>query len=303
MKHFAEYQHQPDKLRALRILVQIGTIQASLRGKYFLPDGRGVLLNKKLIENSARCTVMYGSEHKFPNNMVTCPATKIHVIHGDCLESALWLKKEFKCNPVCLNMASRSNPGGGYRKGSGAQEENLHRRTTLFNCLDDPYLLNPKKNWSYPLPDFGGIYAKDCVVFRRSEEHGYAFMEEPELMSFVCVFAYSNPPLEANDKGELRIGKKVANDTKKKIETIFNIAKVQGHDSIILSAFGCGAYGNPPKHMAELFKEVISSKFSSAFSHIVFSIYDDHNTGQDHNPDGNLNSFAAVFGIVPSKLE
>jgi uncharacterized protein (TIGR02452 family) len=52
-------------------------------------------------------------------------------------------------------MASRSNPGGGYRKGSGAQEENLFRRTNLFHCMDDPYKIFPEKDWEYPLPEYG----------------------------------------------------------------------------------------------------------------------------------------------------
>lgn len=44
---------------------------------------------------------------------------------------------------------------GGYRKGAGAQEENLHRRTNLYACTDDPYLENPNRRWSYPLAEFG----------------------------------------------------------------------------------------------------------------------------------------------------
>src|SRR5581483_11338686 len=55
----------------------------------------------------------------------------IQVIDGDCLSHALRLKKE-GYNPVVLNMANAEVPGGGYLYGSGAQEENLFRRTNLF---------------------------------------------------------------------------------------------------------------------------------------------------------------------------
>lgn len=34
--------------------------------------------------------------------------------------------------PVVLNMANAYRAGGGFRTGAGAQEENLHRRTNLF---------------------------------------------------------------------------------------------------------------------------------------------------------------------------
>jgi hypothetical protein len=29
----------------------------------------------------------------------------------------------------------------------------------------------------------------------------------------------------------------------------FNQHNVTGHDAVVLSAFGCGAYGNPPHHV------------------------------------------------------
>jgi hypothetical protein len=39
-------------------------------------------------------------------------------------------------------------------EGCGAQEENLHRRTNLFQCLEDSYNeLEGKRDWSYPIPE------------------------------------------------------------------------------------------------------------------------------------------------------
>ena len=38
--------------------------------------------------------------------------------------------------------------------GAGAQEENLHRRTNMFQCLEDPYNhIKGQRNWSYPISD------------------------------------------------------------------------------------------------------------------------------------------------------
>jgi len=65
---------------------------------------------------------------------------------------------------------------------------------------------------------------------------------------------------------------------------------------LVLSAFGRGAFANPPNHVAELFKEVFSeNEFLGFFRHIVFAIYEDSNSGKEHNPNGNVLPFLEVF--------
>lgn len=44
---------------------------------------------------------------------------------------------------------------------------------------------------------------------------------------------------------------------KNKIRTIFRIGLIHGHDSLVLGALGCGAFRNPPRHVAQLFHEVM----------------------------------------------
>jgi uncharacterized protein (TIGR02452 family) len=74
------------------------------------------------------------------------------------------------------------------------------------------------------------------------------------------------------------------------------IAGKYAHDSIVLGAFGCGAYANPPHHIASLFKEVFAEReFKGYFKTLVFSIIDDHNSRKEHNPDGNVLPFLNVF--------
>ncbi len=84
---------------------------------------------------------------------------------------------------------------------------------------------------------------------------------------------------------------------KEKIRTILRIAGKYNHDSLVLSAFGCGAFANPPNHVAELFKEVFSEdEFFGFFRNIVFAIFEDHNSEKEHNPMGNVLPFLEVFG-------
>jgi len=85
---------------------------------------------------------------------------------------------------------------------------------------------------------------------------------------------------------------------------IFHIALVNGHDSIVLSAMGCGAFKNPPRHIALLFKEVMQEEaYIGKFKYLVFAIIDDGNAGKAHNPQGNIVPFQDVFSQVPEDFE
>lgn len=90
---------------------------------------------------------------------------------------------------------------------------------------------------------------------------------------------------------------KICSCCKRKIRTILRIALDNNHTKLVLGALGCGAFKNPPSHVARLFKEVLEEpEFIGAFEEICFAILDDGNSGRDHNPNGNLKPFADVFG-------
>jgi uncharacterized protein (TIGR02452 family) len=225
---------------------------------------------------------------------------KFSVINADCLETAeITLNSGF--NPCVLNLASGRNPGGGVLNGAAAQEENIFRRTNLFMSLYQyasyaaDYGITRNKN-SYPIHhQTGGIYSGNITVFRGSEKNGYCLLNRPYKMAFVTVPAISHPRL-FRVSGEYYLDEAYAVQTKEKIRTILRIAGKHKHDCLILGAFGCGAFENPPNHIAKLFKEVFSDdEFSGVFKYIVFSIFEDHNSGREHNPNGNVLPFFETF--------
>ena len=67
----------------------------------------------------------------------------------------------------------------GYKSGAGAQEENLFRRTNLYQYHE------PKKESWYPIPETGGIYCPNAIVLRGSEQQDYQWLETPQTISFV----------------------------------------------------------------------------------------------------------------------
>mgnify|MGYP000199309063 CR=1 FL=1 len=72
-----------------------------------------------------------------------------------------------------------------------------------------------------------------------------------------------------------------------------------GHDSLVLGALGCGAFCNPPRHIARLFHEVMEEpEFLNKYRYLVFAIIDDHNSRKSHNPEGNFKPFADEFALM-----
>jgi len=218
--------------------------------------------------------------------------TKIEVLDSDSLAAAYKLVEQ-GYHPAVLNMASASNPGGGVFSGSGAQEENLFRRTNLFTQMYRYCDRMAKKMGmeyddrnQYPLNmNNGAVYCKNVTVFRDTENNYYAPLEEPFLVDVVSVAGYRDPYVDENG----HIEEAIKNITRNKIKTILNVALINGNDSLVLSALGCGAFHNPPKEIAKLFKEILETdEYKDKFKYIVFAIL-------DGKQEGNYKAFYDVF--------
>ena len=76
----------------------------------------------------------------------------------------------------------------------------------------------------------------------------------------------------------------------KRTKKILSIAKKEREDIVILGAFGCGAFRNPPWIVAEAMKEAIK-EFEYDFKTIEFAIYCPTNNTL------NYDVFKEVFGV------
>ena len=292
----------PHHYRGLRIEVFSSSTQIIQAGKYKSASGSIVHLDQDAILRAHKNTQFYPctQELNIPQTDVS-HETQFYTLEADCLETNRILQLS-NYNPAVLNMANAFNPGGGVASGSGAQEENLFRRSTAFTSLyqyvdyASQYDVERNTEFSYPIPeDSGGIYSPDLIVFRSSEKTGYYLLESPCPLHMITVAAISHPKLESIDE-KMRIAQNMIPPTKEKIRTILRIGKLNGHDALVLSAWGCGAFANPPEHIAELFQEVFcEQEFSNAFKIVVFAIIDDHNAYKKHNLQGNVSPFQIVF--------
>ncbi|CAM4742999.1 unnamed protein product [Rotaria magnacalcarata] len=289
----------------LRVTVMLNTIGVILKGSY-KADDQHVNLNL----DSQMKTIVYDHQskleqcEKMPTSVPPYSSTRVEVVNEDCLLVYEHLAKNGQ-RPLLLNMANATSPGGGYRKGDGAQEENLFRRSDYCRSLDvglDGVHKQPSTRYHcssnckldrlsddgsmYPMNEFGAIYTSGITVFRQPEDTGYTFMKKPlENVCSLAMAAYRDPKLDRN-----MLAGKYAVGMRKKIENIFAIAYHHRHQSLVLSAIGCGAFKNPPEHVVQLFRSVIE-QYAGFFKLIIFAIIDDHNSGSHLNPEGNFKPF------------
>ena len=285
------YQH----IKNLRSKVFRNTVDIATERHYITEEGKEMDISEDLI---VQRTVFYDKEVRVDNVEARDSDTIVEVLHIDCLEAARLLEKKGYF-PALLNMASWQNPGGGVKNGAGAQEETIFRRTNLFRSLYQfaPYALEyglPINKKQYPLDiNFGGIYSPLIICFRDDEKRGYKLRVNPFVFAVISVAGMERPHLTSDGK---HIAPDYVNGVKNKIRTIFRIGLLNGHDSLVLGALGCGAYRNPPQHVARLFHEVMEEReFKNKYAKIVFAILDDYNAHKSHNPEGNYLPFVREF--------
>jgi uncharacterized protein (TIGR02452 family) len=287
--------HCYQDVKQLRAKVYNNTLR--LIKECFYHTESGVIVDLPSQEAAISGAQLYDCEFRVDHVPTLAEETKVSVIDADCLEVAINLVK-MGYNPAVLNMANRQTAGGAVYDGAGAQEETIFRRTTIapslyqFTKYAELHGLK-RSHMQYPMDrNYGGAYSPNILVFREGEKHGYKLMEHPVMMSFISVAALNRPDLTPDN----HLAPNMIEPTKRKMRTIMRIGLQHNHDSLVLGALGCGAFRNPPRDIAELFRAVINEpEFKNKFKLIVFAIIDDHNSRKSHNRDGNVLPFKEVF--------
>ncbi len=179
------------------------------------------------------------------------PPCEPEVIVADCVNVARKLIAD-GLSPLLLNMASATSPGGGFLKGDGAQEENLHRRSNYYlatNSLDP----HPQSFVRYPLPDEGGIYSPSITFFRGTEELGYPICD-PVSIGCIAVAALRHPNVSSRNDELVFASEADRTLMKQKVRLMFRVGAENGHDALVLGAFGCGAFKCPAEAVAHLMR-------------------------------------------------
>ena len=181
--------------------------------------------------------------------------TLIEVVNEDCVEVAKKLSEKGKT--CILNMASYKHPGGGVRRGSMAQEEELARRSNLVFGLPEKY---------YHLSKTSYIYTKGVTFFKDSN---YEI-----IPSFTCDVI----SIAAINLNNLERPNNYLAATIQKIKTMLSDPAIHGCENLVLSAFGCGVFKNDPTEISNLFKLVMDGGYSKPYKNITFAILNDRNS-------------------------
>lgn len=220
--------------------------------------------------------------------------TRIQVISKDALELAISFKKQ-GLKTALLNPANAYTPGGGYLYGARAMEEDLCRRSGLAFAIDKKHMgwwnyLRTMGN--YPLWGSSLLYNPDVPIFRKGREGAYAYLPAPVTISMITSAAID---LNHGKHNYRQNPEAFAKETERRIYAQLSVAADQGNEAVVLTAFGCGAFHNPPELVAKLYKKVIDSHFHGVFKNIAFAVINDHNSGQAHNPEGNFKPFKRIL--------
>ena len=209
--------------------------------------------------------------------------TSIVVSGRRSLEAAEHYAKQGK--KVCvLNFASATNPGGGVINGSSAQEECLCRCTTLYPCLNTSDMWNsfytPHRIADNPLYNNDCIYTPNICVFKSDTNFPEPLKSEEWWNVDIITCAAPNLRERPSNRMNPNAGSTSAQITSAELEKlltarilrIFEIAVANKAEVLILGAFGCGAFKNPPELVAKVFKNVMQ-KFLGYFETIEYAVF------------------------------
>ncbi len=192
---------------------------------------------------------------------------RIRFVNSGTVNAAYKIKIDNSNKRVAmLNFADAKRPGGWVTDGAPTQEENICRCTNTYvgliqdKCWEQYYSVNDVYHTDAHLNEAytdALIYLPDVVIFK--DDSDYSCVKPV----FVDVITSPAP---------CGVVKTVRRVLTHRIEGIIKSAYVHEVTDIVLGAWGCGAFGQNPKVVAESFAEVLLKY--PIFDSVVFAIKD-----------------------------
>ena len=224
-------------------------------------------------------------------NIEICEDTTFHCAQRLMNEISTGLSGEQNLRTAVLNFANAYHPGGGVKNGAMAQEECLCRSSNLYSALTLPYLLRNYYKWnSRNTGDMGTdavIWSPGVTVFKTDDPVPEEMGRENWFQ--VDVLTCAAPYFDKNKKRPVT-QEKLWDVFYHRIRNILEVAIANDTDILVLGAFGCGAFNNPPGLVADVFRELLVDKgYFRFFRKIAFAIK------KNNSANTNLEAFQEAF--------
>ena len=222
---------------------------------------------KDSIDNSVRNEyVVYQSEAFDAGDVKPNSEMKIIVSKKRTYEAAEAYRGKKVC---CLDFANNHNIGGAPWS-AGAQEESMCRISTLYTCLyvqrDKFYEKHIREYERGEINEMGSddlIYIPGVTVFKTDESVPKLMHEETWFNTDVIVSAAPQLSYHYDENYYRHI-------MTERIRRILDVAAKEKVEVMILGAFGCGAFHNPPEIVADIFAQLIRNY---SFETVEFAVY------------------------------
>ncbi len=208
--------------------------------------------------------------------------------------------KAYQNQKVCvLNFASATHAGGGVRTGASAQEECLCRCSTLYFAISEHDTCQNFHHKHIALLRSGQmdstynddcIFSPDIVVFKSDD--GLYTPLPPEEQYKVDVITCAAPNLYRLYTTSSLSESQLRAIHQSRARRILEVAKAEREEVLILGAFGCGAFRNPPALVAEVWAEVLKD-YLYDFKTIEFAI-----VSRPDKPSKNYLAFKERFDLT-----
>jgi uncharacterized protein (TIGR02452 family) len=169
---------------------------------------------------------------------------------------------------AALNFASATRPGGGFLGGAQAQEEDLARCSSLYECLTGCAAYYDANR------AFGSALYTDHLI----HSPRVPFFRDEHLKLVAKPFFVSILTSPAPNAGEVRASEPLAVSRIEDVlyergRHILLVAREQGHRVLVLGAWGCGVFRNDPGVVAAMWRYHLEKpEFAGAFDRVVFAI-------------------------------
>jgi uncharacterized protein (TIGR02452 family) len=247
------------------------TLKIIKKGSYRNKNGQKVRIKDDI--NSAReNTFLYSPaalDHIFKAILpFTRSQTEVTVTDESSQQAAYRLSKSG--STIMLNFASAKSAGGGFINGRIAQEEDICRCSSLYDCIA------PQKLY-YNIKHTNTLYSRHLIYSPAVPFFRTKGTDMPDTFFLCSVITSAAPNAGAYVETPENIGALNATIILK-IRDVLTIAKAKGYTNLVLGAWGCGVFKNDPKEIAAAFNYYLNSKeFRNYFEEICFPIYGDKN--------------------------